>query len=241
MNYKVLLHLDSELPKHIDISKKIKFLILEDRLKAGEKLPTEEALAVEIGVSKAVTRQSYRMLIKDGWLKRVPKLGVIVQSKKSSQSFSTKLQSIGEDMLELGIVPDIILMGFTLLNNRIEKISYFSQDEKLFKLDRIITGDGLPLLFMHSFYSLDRFPGIEDLDLNQASIFEYFQKDLHIKLVKTIRTMHPQMMPKYYAEKLQVSTDTPCIQAESITYDDQEICIEYGISYGVGDRFSISI
>ncbi len=241
MKFSQLIQFSENGTKHSELTTQIKALIKKGVLKAESQVPTEEKLALELGVSKAITRQSYHTLIKEGWLKRIPKLGLVVISRKPSRTFSKRLQSIGEDMRAMGLTPSVKLLESEIVNNADLRLEHFESNETLLKVHRIILGDDMPLLVMLSYYSLDRFPSLEHLDLKRISFFKVLQEELNVSIYRITRHIRPEKMQKVYAEHLNVNVDSPCFRAISVTQNIKGQCLEYAITYGVGDRFLISL
>lgn len=234
-------HFKGTTSKHSEVSKTLTQLIERGILKPGEKLPTEDKMAKDLSVSKAITRKAYHDLMVQGLIQRLPKKGIVVSHAPTSHTFSSKLQSIGEDMVAMGLNPSIRLLSVVKSSNEVKKVSAFNPDESLLCVKRIILANDLPLMVMESCYSLDRYPKLESLDLNSNSIFEYLKSEYQENIVTIKRSLEPMMMAKDVSVLLGVSAETACTKAVSTTLNAQDECVEYGISYGIGDRFSISL
>ena len=65
-----------------EISREIERRISEDRLKEGDKLPSERQLAEKFGVQRDTVRCALSILIKKGVLIKVPRQGYFVASKR---------------------------------------------------------------------------------------------------------------------------------------------------------------
>jgi len=241
MDFKSKIKFTNDHAKHLELTQQLIQLIQANEWVAGAKMPTEEYLAQELGVSKSIPRQAYQSLLKLGWIKRIPKLGLIVQSKASSITFSTKLQSIGEDMLAMGLIPSVQFIDSTSMDNGELKCPYFKLTEKLLCVRRIILANQIPLLVMESYYSLERFPDLLEKNIQEISFFELLKNEYKITIHQTTRHIRPVKMQAKYAELLSVNKDSACHQVESIVYDTEKKCVEYAQSYAVGDRFSISL
>lgn len=55
-------------PLGVQLSGRIRALVLGGTLARGDRLPSSRALAAELGVSRAVTEQAYEQLLAEGWL-----------------------------------------------------------------------------------------------------------------------------------------------------------------------------
>ena len=63
---------DSSRPLAEQVAQRIKDYILEEKLKSGDKLPTETALAREMGVARSTVREAIKRLESD----RAPRRGL---------------------------------------------------------------------------------------------------------------------------------------------------------------------
>ncbi|MFC6345210.1 GntR family transcriptional regulator, partial [Nocardioides hankookensis] len=52
----------------VQLSGRIRSLVLDGTLGRGERLPSTRALALDLGVSRSVTEHAYEQLLAEGWL-----------------------------------------------------------------------------------------------------------------------------------------------------------------------------
>src|SRR4051794_41693673 len=55
-------------PLGVQLSGRIRDLVVDGTLARGDRLPSSRALAAELGVSRSVTEQAYEQLLAEGWL-----------------------------------------------------------------------------------------------------------------------------------------------------------------------------
>ena len=70
----------SAVPLYEQLRKALLEAITSGKLSAGTKLPTEEELCAQFGISRPVARQAYNMLIEDGFVERMRGRGTFVRS-----------------------------------------------------------------------------------------------------------------------------------------------------------------
>lgn len=80
--------LDREVPGPlgVQLSGRIRDLVLAGTLSRGDRLPSTRALAVDLGVSRAVTEQAYEQLLAEGWLVARRGSGTFVASSGTAGS-----------------------------------------------------------------------------------------------------------------------------------------------------------
>lgn len=233
------IHLNGQQAMHFDLYTQVVKGIKERQLGIGDKLPTEESLSLQLGVSKAVVRNAYHNLIKNEWVRRIPKKGLIVYPNLTSTTFSTKLQSVGYDIEETGSKANVVFIEKEILVNK--NLNCFSKEEKLLHIKRLFKADSFPIFVMDSYYSLNRFPKLEHLDYENLEFFKYIETNYQIKVKNIKRTFKPILMPKEFAQILMTTPDTACFRVNSRALDQEGFCIEYAISHSIGDQFSIEL
>ena len=87
---------DSSRPLAEQVAQKIKDYILEEKLKAGDKLPTETALAKEMGVARSTVREAIKRLESQN----------ILTVRHGAGSFVTDQPGLADDPLGLDFIED---------------------------------------------------------------------------------------------------------------------------------------
>ena len=99
---------DSSRPLAEQVAQKIKDYILEEKLKAGDKLPTETALAKEMGVARSTVREAIKRLESQN----------ILTVRHGAGSFVTDQPGLADDPLGLDFIEDKERLAFDLLEVR---------------------------------------------------------------------------------------------------------------------------
>ncbi|WP_418275199.1 PLP-dependent aminotransferase family protein [Isoptericola jiangsuensis] len=78
-------HLDRRSPDPLpaQLAQQVRRLLARGSLRTGDRVPSTRALAVELGVSRAVTEQAYDQLVAEGWLEARRGSGTFVASHAS--------------------------------------------------------------------------------------------------------------------------------------------------------------
>ncbi|ABL82968.1 MULTISPECIES: PLP-dependent aminotransferase family protein [unclassified Nocardioides] len=77
---------DAPGPLGVQLSGRIRDLVLAGTLARGDRLPSTRALAAELGVSRAVTEQAYEQLLAEGWLTARRGAGTFVAADGSGRA-----------------------------------------------------------------------------------------------------------------------------------------------------------
>ena len=96
---------DSSRPLAEQVAQRIKDYILEEKLKSGDKLPTETALAREMGVARSTVREAIKRLESQN----------ILTVRHGAGSFVTDQPGLADDPLGLDFIEDKERLAFDLL------------------------------------------------------------------------------------------------------------------------------
>ena len=88
----------SAVPLYEQLRKALLESITSGKLSAGTKLPTEEELCAQFGISRPVARQAYNMLIEEGFVERMRGRGTFVRSPDTRGRFLNKQLSFAAEM-----------------------------------------------------------------------------------------------------------------------------------------------
>ena len=100
---------DSSRPLAEQVAQRIKDYILEEKLKSGDKLPTETALAREMGVARSTVREAIKRLESQN----------ILTVRHGAGSFVTDQPGLADDPLGLDFIEDKERLAFDLLEVRV--------------------------------------------------------------------------------------------------------------------------
>ena len=88
----------SAVPLYEQLRKALLEAITSGKLPAGTKLPTEEELCAQFGISRPVARQAYNMLIEEDFVERMRGRGTFVRSPDTRGRFLNKQLSFAAEM-----------------------------------------------------------------------------------------------------------------------------------------------
>lgn len=117
---------------YLQVHQEIKYYIVENGLKPGDKLPTEKEMCEHLGVSRNVLREAIKSLEITGLLHSTPGVGSVIQEFSPERLFDNLIYNVGVDgadmtnqfrrirrVLELGFAQD----AFDSMNpERLEKL-----------------------------------------------------------------------------------------------------------------------
>ena len=152
--------------------------ITKGNFKVGDKIPSESELVSKFKFGRQTIHNALSDLAIQGIIERMPGKGSFVASKPVTRNIQKKL-SFTEDMKNIGMIPGSQLLEFKTIKGSevpdIAKELKIQQNESLYFLCRLRTGNGTPIAIQESYMPMKYFP---DLDLNAivASLEDYAKK-----------------------------------------------------------------
>ncbi|EMA6341564.1 GntR family transcriptional regulator [Bacillus cytotoxicus] len=106
-------------PIYEQISKQLRQLILNGRLKGGEQLPSIRSLAKELQISVITTKRAYEELEKEGYIETVAGKGTYVSEKNSELIREQRLRLLESKVEEVVNESKLLQLSFEELEQMI--------------------------------------------------------------------------------------------------------------------------
>ncbi|MCG0275174.1 MAG: GntR family transcriptional regulator [Thermosediminibacteraceae bacterium] len=222
---------------------KIKDMIMKGELKEGEKLPSEIEFSKKLGVSRATLREAFRILEDEGLIKRYHGVGTFVSKIPLIKSGMEELASITKLIERQGMKPgtkDVVIKKVRPTEREASMMG-ISQDEEIYRVERVRTADGIPVLFC-----IDRIPARfvkKEFKLEKESLFDYLQEDLGIYIAYAVSDIVPvraEIAGVY--RKLNLKTKSAVVLLlEQLHYDEKDNPIFYSSNFFSPEKFRFYI
>ena len=223
-------------------------LELLDEIRRGKylidsRLPNEENLAKELGVSRNTLREALRVLEANGIVEKKQGLGTYVRGE-STPKVKPGLEvlfRVTDAILELGMVPGTseIELTSSFADARVAQKLGVSEGTPVSQSRRVRTADGVPAV-----YCIDMFPpsvGELDVERLKSSIFTYLEEVKEIRIAYASTDIRPIVAGKELAEKLSVSAASPLFLLDEVHFDKANNPIFYSRLFFRSDFFVFHI
>jgi GntR family transcriptional regulator len=210
-------------------------------LSPGTALPSERVLADRYGVARMTVRGEIDRLTSEGLTYRVHGRGTFVAEPRVAQELT--LSSFSEDMRARGLRPGSIVLARELVEAseglalRLE----LAPSAKVLRLDRVRTADGSPLAVEEAYVPTSRYPGIEDADFSDASLFEVLADGWNVRLRDADQRVVAVAIDAENAKVLKVAPGSAGLRFQTLTRDADGTPVYYAISLFRGDRYEIDL
>lgn len=230
----------ASLPVWRQIQNRLKAAILDGTYAAGERIPTEHALASELGVNRHTVRRAISGLTEQGLLRVEQGRGMFVQENvlfypigkrtRFTETVERQNRSRGRR---------IIAADTAKADAKVAQALGMLRGRAVIHLRSIAEVDGRPVSVSDDFFNRARFPDMAGHALDTLSITEslrlcgvddYFRKVTHV----TTR------MPKRdEAEQLRQPLNRPVLVTENIDVDVDDKPVAFGSTSWSGDRVQL--
>lgn len=232
------------IPRYVKIRESLRAQILSGELERGQKLPSEDDLAAQYGVSRMTVRQGISELIDDGLLYRRHGVGTFVSfphierdhSRLSNFFDNTKIQGIDakSTILNIEVVP---------ARAKIAQALVLENGEPVIRIKTLRQADDI-IITLHDAYIPQRlFPELinkdtEILDVqNLWSRFEQYGYPVN----RAVQKLEARLADRKLAELLQIKTGAPILYKERTVYADDGTPVEFTYCYNRGDLYSLTV
>lgn len=200
----------------------------------GERLPSEPALAKQLGVSRATLREAMRAFEGQGLIRRRQGIGTFVVSHvqviETGLEVLQSIESLAEKINLKVYMGDVII-------NRLEADAILSENlnvEKgtpLVKVKRVITTEHRPVAYL-----IDILPEnvLSPAELEQGftgSVLDFLLKRGDLNLMNSYTEVNATSASSEIAKALEIQRGDPLLLFEAYLYDDGGRVVDYSHSY----------
>lgn len=234
------------IPRYIHIRDALHRRIQEGDLEPGEKLPSENELAAEFGVSRMTMRRGLDDLVTAGLIYRRHGLGTFV-SKTTIERDHSRLTDFFESCRLDGHVPDARLLQMESIEAplHIARALNLGADERVIRLATLRSVDGAPITYHDAFLPASRFPDLlgaepSALGLERQHVWQLIETQGYT-VANVVEKLEAQNADKELARLLGISRGAPILYGQRVLYSDDGIPLKYADCYNRGDRFSLTV
>ncbi|MEV7417227.1 GntR family transcriptional regulator [Streptomyces sp. NPDC089919] len=212
--------------------------MVEER-RAGDAIPSERTLCVQLGVSRPTVRAAVDELVAAGVLIREHGRGVFVAPEKITQELVPGRHSLGvprasgvwtSRLLEFTTVPAGARVGRRLRLSPAAQVVYVA---------RLRLVDGFPMAIEHLHIPAALVPGLTARELEHGDLYEHLRTHHGVHVHEATQTIEPTVVTRAEAELLEVPELSPALLFERLTTDTAGRPVEYVHSIYRGDRYRI--
>jgi GntR family transcriptional regulator len=209
-------------------------------LPPGSPLPSERLLAERYGLARMTVRTEVDRLVAEGAIYRLHGRGTFVAEPRVAQA--VLFSSFTEDMRARGMKPGSIVRSqelieaTALLASRLQ----IAPQAPVALIERVRTADGTPMALERAHVPADRFPGVEEADFANGSLFEVLGR-YGVELRDAEQRVVAVAIRAAEAELLDVNEGDPGLLFRTVAGDAGGTPAYYATSLYRGDRYEIEL
>ncbi|MEV8376926.1 GntR family transcriptional regulator [Kribbella sp. NPDC056861] len=209
-------------------------------LTAGTVLPSERVLAERFGVARMTVRQEVDRVVAEGLAARRPGGGTFVAEPRPARMLTS---SFSQDMRARGITPGAKVLEHTV-GTADEALAAELEEPvgtPVLHLVRLRTADGEPMAIERTSLSLRRYPGLDELNLEEVSLYDSLATRWGVTLGMVSASIVAAPPDAADSEILGIDSSIPCLIITSAPRTASGEVIEFGRSVYRSDRYDITV
>jgi len=194
----------------------------------GSRLPTEDEIVKDYGVSRQTVRTAKELLAAEGFIRGIKGSGCYVRDPDTWKTLSPTVDNLN-DIFHYGTRMSFKIHEFGMVSNsgQIQKNLKNREDRFVFQIRGVRHFQGRPL--SHVVYYLpfrfgSRIP-LESLDENP--FIPQFEKLAGIQVTEGVQTISLSRADRTVAENLGLKKGAPVLLVESVYFDSEQQPVEY--------------
>ncbi len=224
-------------PLYAQIMRILEGEVRTGRLKPGDQLPTQEALATHFEVSLAPVKQALRELEERGIIATRQGRGTyVMDATPLSKEIidANRIPNFTRDMLELGRKPSSKVLSIDTIAQRDAPEGAtelkLAKREPLIRIERLRLADGKPLCLQTGYFPERQMSGIIERGLgNDESLTEVLQSEYGITIAISRQTISATAATAQDADHLDIEKGAPLLLVARTSYLSTSVPVEFVI------------
>lgn len=236
-----MLEQDSSVPRYYQLKEIIREQCAS--WEPGQLIPSELELCQMYSVSRTTVRKALDHLTQEGLLYRIQGKGTFVAPPKVRARFVHQIAGIYEDMASRGITvrTQVLEQAVVPASKLVAPELQLVVGSPVIKLVRLRFVGDEPLLVSTTFLPYRSFPGLENEDLTNVSLYAVLREKYGVRLGHGTRFVEAVLCTDEEAELLHIAPATPLLVVSGTMYDTEGRPVEHGFARHRGDRSQIEI
>jgi GntR family transcriptional regulator len=209
--------------------------------KPATPIPSEFALAEQLGVSQGTVRKALNQLVAENILIRRQGKGTYVSEHTQESSmyrFFRYREAGGEDLIPVTEIIDVERRLATMRES--QKLSLSDQLEVV-QVTRLRSINGKPAIFERVLQPLAIFPGIDEESELPNSLYTLYQEKYNVSIVEVRDELQAVSLPADIALHLNLQPNSPVLMTERASINIDGRVAEWSQAYCSTDNFVYSV
>jgi GntR family transcriptional regulator len=206
-------------PLYVRIQEFIADSILSGRLAPETKIQSEREFSEDLGVSRMTVRRALTELVNEGLLERRHGSGTYVAKPKVTYESSEMVNYI-QAMQARNIATSSQLLEFDeiVASRRLAEALAVQIGDPLYRVVILRLANRLPVILERGFFPCDRWPGLEDWNLEKSSIYDLLTTIYCSRPGRISQTVEAVGASETVAQQLRISEGMPLLMLTRTIY-----------------------
>lgn len=234
---------ESEQPIYRQIASALEMDIASGKLKEGDKLPSERAMAERLGVSRMTARQALQNLTSRGILVTRTGQGTFVGRPLIQQKLA-KLTGFTEEMELQGRKSSSIVVASDVAHADAQCAAALSipTGDEVLRLVRVRLADDKPVAIETTEIPAEIAPGLLFMaDFAQQSLYTILRRNFDINPASAEQTLEASLASPSHCRTLDVAEGAAVLKLTRLTFDSRGVPFEFVRSIYRGDSFVMKV
>jgi GntR family transcriptional regulator len=230
---------NSFVPAYFQLANILYREIMSGSLRPGDRVPSENELSEKFNLSRMTARKAISLLAEKGVVRREKGKGTFVSPPRMEGGLFL-IPDFHEEMKMQGLSPDVRLMGVKLVaaGKRPAEMLGVKKGAKVIYLERVLEGDGEPLVLDRKYILLDRSQPLLESELGHGSVEDLFEGSPEMVPVRSELKLSTTVLSKREAQLLAAVRGDPAFCMEQHIFAANDRRVIWGWLIYRGDRFS---
>jgi GntR family transcriptional regulator len=234
----------SRIPYYYQIEEWLRGQIESQALKPGDPLPSEMALAEQLGVSRIVVRQALNDLTGEGLLVRRRAIGTFVAPpRRQVPILRDRLRGLTEDLAREGLSVRSRVLSQLLVPAGGEAMHELQVEPEtpLVEIRRLRSAQNTPIVIETTYHPYARFPHLLHIDLTDRSTYAVLEQEYGVHPVQARDRFVAEAASKEDAALLEIEPAAPVMRYKRTARDQSGQIMEFTISIYRADQYQFVI
>lgn len=233
-----MLDANSSTPLYAQLSDRFRQMIESGELKTGDRFPAELDLVKELDVARVTVRRAINELVQDGLLVRRQGKGTFVAAPKIDRTlvdvagFTARMRSRG-----LKVTSRVLDSGVIAATPKLARSLAVQEGAPVVQVRRVRYIDGEPAAVETSWLAHERCPGLEQVDLNEQSLYHVLDSRYGMVPASSDKTLELVPANRTESDVLQIPAGAPLFLLSTHVYTAEGVVLEFAKILLRGDRF----
>lgn len=227
-------------PLYVQLEDIIRSKIESGEWAVGDRVPSENELNAEHGVSRMTARAVLNALANEGLVVRVSGKGTFVAEPKietitlGGAGFRQQLEATTDHT-----DTKVISLRRQFPSSRVAKALGIAETEVIYDLIRVRSNDGVPISVLHSWMPVKLIPDFELQDPETKRLTDILAEQYGLVAQRLEEQLETTYLSESVAELIDLPEGEPALLLEDHSYTEGGLCFEVCRSYFRGDKVKL--